>query len=173
MKKYRTILADPPWALHQVGNRGASRHYPVMSIADIAALRVQRLAADDAHLWMWATNSGLDQQIAVVEAWGFTYRAALTWMKPYFTLGNYLRHQTEHLLFCTRGRAPIQFRGQGTGSMRRSKNTATSPKSSTPSSSAARPVHTLSCSRVDRSPAGTSGATRSTATWRCDHFKLD
>lgn len=114
MRKYRTILADPPWAAEQQGNRGASRHYDVMSTGQIAELRIGVLAEDDAHLWMWATNSALDEQISVMEAWGFEYRAALTWIKPYFRLGNYLRHQTEHLLFGTRGRLPIQFRSQGT-----------------------------------------------------------
>jgi N6-adenosine-specific RNA methylase IME4 len=114
MNKYRTILADPPWATHQTEARGASQHYSVMSTADIAALPVHRLAEDDAHLWMWATNSGLDGQVGVMEAWGFRYHAALTWIKPYFRLGVYLRHQTEHLLFGTRGRLPIQFRSQGT-----------------------------------------------------------
>lgn len=114
MKRYTTILADPPWAMHQQGKWGASAHYPVMSLEAIKALPVKRLATDNAHLWMWATNSGLDQQLSVIEAWGFTYRAALTWIKPYFRLGNYLRHQTEHLLFCTRGTLPIQFKSQGT-----------------------------------------------------------
>jgi len=33
---------------------------------------------------------------------------------PYIRLGNYLRTQTEHLLFGVRGRLPMQFRSQGT-----------------------------------------------------------
>jgi N6-adenosine-specific RNA methylase IME4 len=38
----------------------------------------------------------------------------LTWVKPRFGLGIYLRNASEQLLFATRGRAPIQFRAQPT-----------------------------------------------------------
>lgn len=113
--RYRTILADPPWDVStQRGGRGAERHYPLMSIEQIAALRVDRLVADDAHLWLWVTNSHWREEMAVMEAWGFKYRSCLTWIKPRLGLGNYLRNQTEHLLFGVRGKAPIRFRGQGT-----------------------------------------------------------
>jgi N6-adenosine-specific RNA methylase IME4 len=60
------------------------------------------------------TNADLFEQIQVMEAWGFSYRSCLTWIKPRFGLGNYLRNQTEHLLLGVRGRAPVTFRGQGT-----------------------------------------------------------
>ncbi|MGQ0572919.1 MAG: MT-A70 family methyltransferase [Pseudonocardia sp.] len=111
---YRTILADPPWGVStQRGGRGAEQHYPLMTIEAIAALRVDRLVADDAHLWLWVTNAHWREQLAVMEAWGFSYRSCLTWIKPRLGLGNYLRNQTEHLLLGVRGKAPIQFRGQG------------------------------------------------------------
>ena len=112
---YRTILADPPWDVStQRGGRGAEHHYPLMTIEAIAALRVDRLVADDAHLWLWVTNAHWREQLTVMEAWGFSYRSCLTWIKPRLGLGHYLRNQTEHLLFGVRGKAPIQFRGQGT-----------------------------------------------------------
>ncbi len=57
MTAYRPILADPPWQMHQMGSRGASRHYPLMALDEICALRVDRLAADDSHCWLWVTNS--------------------------------------------------------------------------------------------------------------------
>jgi N6-adenosine-specific RNA methylase IME4 len=115
-KKYACILADPPWSTNQVGKRGASRYYPVMKLKDICALRVDQLAADDAHLWLWITNSNFFEAIRVIESWGFSYRSCLTWIKYGRTagLGQYLRNQTEHLLLGVRGKAPIQFRSQGT-----------------------------------------------------------
>ncbi|MCA1604473.1 MAG: methyltransferase [Acidobacteria bacterium] len=112
--KYRCILADPPWSTNQVGQRGAIRHYPLMELQDIYALRVDRLAADSAHLWLWVTNSTVFEGLQVMEAWGFSYRSCLTWIKPRLGLGVYLRNQTEHVLFGIRGKAPIQFRSQGT-----------------------------------------------------------
>lgn len=111
---YRTILADPPWATVQGGSRGAIQHYPLMDVAAICALRVDRLCADDAHLWLWVTNASLHAGKQVMEAWGFSYRSCLTWIKPRFGLGVYLRNQTEHLLLGVRCKAPVLFRGQGT-----------------------------------------------------------
>ena len=113
-KRYRTILADPPWGTKNLVAT-AGRHYPLMSLADICALPVGELAEDDAHLWLWVTNGDVFETApAVMAAWGFSYRSCLTWIKPRFGLGAYLRNQTEHLLLGVRGRAPIQFRGQGT-----------------------------------------------------------
>ena len=113
--RYRTILADTPWGTkNQQGGFGAVRHYTLMSVREICALPVGRLAAEDAHLWLWVTNADVFEQIQVMEAWGFSYRSCLTWIKPRFGLGVYLRNQTEHLLLGVRGRAPVQFRGQGT-----------------------------------------------------------
>lgn len=114
MEKYRTILADPPWDIQQKGGRGATQHYSLMTLRDICALPVSAVAEDDAHLWMWVTNATIDAGAEVMRSWGFTYRSCLTWIKPYFRLGVYLRNQTEHVLFGTRGKAPIQFRSQGT-----------------------------------------------------------
>jgi N6-adenosine-specific RNA methylase IME4 len=110
---YRTILADPPWGTPNQLD-GAKRHYPLMTLTAIKTLRVQDLTADDAHLWLWVTNADWREQLTVMEAWGFTYRSCLTWIKPRFGRGWYLRNQTEHLLLGTRGNAPLLFAGQGT-----------------------------------------------------------
>jgi N6-adenosine-specific RNA methylase IME4 len=59
------------------------------------------------------TNASLFAGRQVMEAWGFTYRSILTWIKPRLGLGHYLRNQTGHLLLGTRGKAPVLFRGQG------------------------------------------------------------
>ena len=84
-----------------------------MKFKDICALPVERLAADNSHLWLWICNSNFFEAIHVMEAWGYAYKSCLTWIKPRFGLGAYLRNQTEHLLLGVRGKAPIQFRSQG------------------------------------------------------------
>ena len=90
--RYRTILADPPWGTrNQRGGFGAERHYPLMPLEKICELAVSRFAAEDAHLWLWVTNADIFEQIRVMEAWGFSYRSCLTWIKPRFGLGIYLR----------------------------------------------------------------------------------
>jgi N6-adenosine-specific RNA methylase IME4 len=111
---FKTILADPPWDIQQKGGRGAERHYPLMSLERIKAMPVAELAEDNAHLWLWVTNATLRHGYDVAEAWGFTVRSPLTWVKFYLGLGNYLRNSTEHLLFATRGKAPVNFRSQPT-----------------------------------------------------------
>lgn len=113
-RRYKTILVDPPWDVLQRGHYGASEHYSLMSLEQIRALPVSELAEEDAHLWLWVTNATLRHGFEVMDAWGFTYRSPLTWMKPRLQLGQYLRNMTEHLLFGTRGRAPVNFRAQPT-----------------------------------------------------------
>lgn len=112
--QYRTILADPPWDISQNrGGRGVDRHYPLMQFDRIAELPVTQLAATDAHLWLWTTNASMPDALELFRAWDFTFRSVLTWIKPRFGMGQYLRTQTEHVLLGTRGKAPMQFRGQG------------------------------------------------------------
>ena len=108
---FATILVDPPWPL-----QSGEKHYRTMSLARIKALPVGRLAARDAHLWLWTTNALLPKAYEVAEAWGFTVRSPLTWVKFRLGLGGryQLRNATEQLLFCTRGKAPLGSRPQPT-----------------------------------------------------------
>jgi N6-adenosine-specific RNA methylase IME4 len=108
-------MADPPWDIGQKDGRyGAIKHYDVMTVERLKQLPVAGLAEENAHLYLWVINGAIREGIDVMEAWGFTYRAPLTWIKPRYGLGQYLRQQTEHLLLGTRGHAPVKFRGQGT-----------------------------------------------------------
>ena len=43
-KKFKTILADPPWEIAQKGKLGASRHYNLMSLEAIKNIPVTDLA---------------------------------------------------------------------------------------------------------------------------------
>ena len=108
---FATILVDPPWPL-----QSGEKHYRTMSLARIKVLPVGALAARDAHLWLWTTNALLPTAYEVAEAWGFTVRSPLTWVKFRLGLGGryQLRNATEQLLFCTRGRAPLGSRSQPT-----------------------------------------------------------
>ena len=108
---FATILVDPPWPL-----QSGEKHYRTMSLARIKALPVGSLAARDAHLWLWTTNALLPKAYEVAEAWGFTVRSPLTWVKFRLGLGGryQLRNATEQLLFCTRGKASLGSRSQPT-----------------------------------------------------------
>ena len=108
---FATILVDPPWPA-----QSGEKYYRTMSLARIKALPVGALAARDAHLWLWTTNALLPTAYEVAEAWGFTVRSPLTWVKFRLGLGGryQLRNATEQLLFCTRGKAPLGSRSQPT-----------------------------------------------------------
>lgn len=115
--RYRTIVADPPW---RYGNqrgavaRGHARsHYDVMSTDGICAIEPD--AADDAHLWLWGVNQLLDDAYRVARAWGFEPVTLLTWCKKQPGVGYYLRNNTEHCVFATRGK-PIVPDTQAMGS---------------------------------------------------------
>lgn len=110
MGKYQTILADPPWPERGGGKikRGADRHYKLMSLDEIYWLKVEQLAAYNAHLYLWVTNNYLQAGLASMNAWGFRYITNIVWCKPSFGIGQYFRGQHEILLFGVRGKLPSQ-----------------------------------------------------------------
>ena len=50
----------------------------------------------------------------VLEAWGFTPKTILTWVKPRIGQGAWLRSQTEHCILATRGKPIVELRGHST-----------------------------------------------------------
>jgi N6-adenosine-specific RNA methylase IME4 len=115
-RRFPTILADPPWRFQNQTGKVAPEHrrlarYGTMDLAAISALPVAHLAADPAHLYLWVPNALLPDGLAVMAAWGFTYKANIVWHKIRADggsdgrgVGFYFRNVTELLLFGTRGR---------------------------------------------------------------------
>jgi N6-adenosine-specific RNA methylase IME4 len=119
-QRFSTVLADPPWLERGGGQvkRGADRHYPLMSTAAICKLPVHRLAADDAHLYLWVTNNFLPDGLEVMAVWGFRYVTNLAWGKVrdgkvQQGLGQYFRGAHELLLFGVRGKVPYAVTDEG------------------------------------------------------------
>ena len=107
--RYPVIDADPPWRYEHPpmgGNRVVENHYPTMTLEDICALRVDKLAADDAVLYLWATAPMAMKAGQVIEAWGFDYRINIVWVKDKIGMGYYARVQHELLLVARRGKLP-------------------------------------------------------------------
>lgn len=112
--RYSIVLADPAWLYSdpcRSGERGAGFKYPQMKLADIKALRVQDLAADNALLYLWAVPPMLPEALEVMAAWGFKYKTfAFTWIKttskgtPAFGMGHYTRANAEVVLLGKRGK---------------------------------------------------------------------
>ena len=106
--RYRTICADPPWQYASAATKAdARKHYGTMALDDILSLPVLDLAESDAHLWLWTTNAFMEQGHQVARAWGFRPMTILTWCKKQPGVGYYLRNNTEHCIFATRGRPQV------------------------------------------------------------------
>lgn len=105
---YALIYADPPWEYEHVktANRGLDNHYPTMTLEAICAMPVADCCTPDAVLFLWTTSPKLQESFAVIEAWGFTYRTSMVWVKDKIGMGYYARQKHELLLICTRGSPP-------------------------------------------------------------------
>lgn len=115
-KKFKTILADPPWRFQNRTGKMAPEHrrlsrYETMTLDDICALPVEGVAADTAHLYLWVPNALLPEGLKVMEAWGFSYKSNLIWHKVRKDggsdgrgVGFYFRNVTEIILFGVRGK---------------------------------------------------------------------
>jgi N6-adenosine-specific RNA methylase IME4 len=116
--KYATIVIDPPWDWGDEGDQdqlGRARpDYSTMSMEQLEQLEVGGLADDDCHIYLWITNRSLPKGFRLLEAWGFRYITAITWVKPHFGMGNYFRGQTEHVLFGVKGSQPLKRKDAGT-----------------------------------------------------------
>jgi N6-adenosine-specific RNA methylase IME4 len=75
---YQLIYADPPWHFRVRSEKGESRsaknHYPVMSLDDITALPVSKIAAKNSVLLLWAIDPMLDAAFGIIKAWDFTFK---------------------------------------------------------------------------------------------------
>jgi N6-adenosine-specific RNA methylase IME4 len=124
--RYRTIVADPPWAYDggdalpfapglkvdgtQQASVGPRDSYRRMTHEELLVLRPPS-TEDDAHLYLWTTNAFMVEAHEIARAWGFAPKTILTWAKTHqndrarvsMKTGYYFRGATEHVLFCVRG----------------------------------------------------------------------
>ena len=115
-RKFKTILADPPWQFQNRTGKIAPEHkrlnrYGTLTLDDIKSLPVASVADDTAHLYLWVPNALLPDGLAVMKAWGFNYKSNIIWHKIRKDggsdgrgVGFYFRNVTEILLFGTRGK---------------------------------------------------------------------
>lgn len=115
-KKFRTILADPPWQFQNRTGKMAPEHkrlnrYGTMKLEEIKALPVSQVCEDTAHCYLWVPNALLPEGLEVLKAWGFEYKSNLVWHKIRKDggpdgrgVGFYFRNVTELILFGVRGK---------------------------------------------------------------------
>ena len=115
-RRFSTILADPPWRFVNRTGKMAPEHrrlsrYGTLTVEEIAALPVSRIAAERSHLYLWVPNALLPEGLRVMAAWGFRYKSNLVWHKVRKDggsdgrgVGFYFRNVTELVLFGVRGK---------------------------------------------------------------------
>lgn len=118
-KKYKIIYADPPWEYSDVHSwkkmgGGILGKYDVMSIWEICALPVKKIADNNCILFLWTTFPNLKESLMVMEAWGFKYSTlGFSWIKlnkengkPFFGIGYYTKSNCEVCLIGSKGHPP-------------------------------------------------------------------
>ncbi len=116
---FQIIAADCPWKFGDKlpGVRGAESHYPCMSTTDLMELNLPPIH-DDAILFQWYVASMLEDAIAVTNAWGFTVKTQMIWVKTKngvvddtvdetdlaFGMGRSVRAAHEGCLIATKGK---------------------------------------------------------------------
>ena len=132
-RRFSTVLADPPWQFTNKTGKVAPEHkrlsrYGTMKLDEIMALPVADIAAPTSHLYLWCPNAMLPDGLAVLKAWGFTYKTHMAWDKEIVGTGYWLRNQHELLLIGTRGNVPAPADGTQWSSVLRERRTEHSVK---------------------------------------------
>jgi N6-adenosine-specific RNA methylase IME4 len=83
-KRYDIVYLDPPWHYYgsAVKDAAAAKHYPLMTLDELAALDVRSLLNKRAAMFLWATCPRLNFAIDLLRAWKLHYRGvAYVWVK--------------------------------------------------------------------------------------------
>jgi N6-adenosine-specific RNA methylase IME4 len=115
-RRFATVLADPPWQFQNRTGKVAPEHrrlcrYDTMVLDDIKSLPVGHITTAVSHLYLWVPNAMLPDGLAVMAAWGFSYKSNIVWHKIRKDggsdgrgVGFYFRNVTEVILFGIKGR---------------------------------------------------------------------
>jgi len=119
MKKYKTIVIDPPWQYGVWGKASIPRsknhipkdepmHYDTMTIDEIKLLPIKDFADTNCELYLWTTQKYLPIAFEVLKEWGWKYCQTLTWCKkPMGTgQGGVFCPTTEFLILGRLGKMP-------------------------------------------------------------------
>lgn len=125
--RYKTLYADPPWKWMKGGTKrytptqGANigrefspvgnTPYDGLSTKELVTLgdQVRRVAAPNAHLYLWTVNKTVPDAVEIITAWGFRWVTMITWDKGRPGIAKYFQGVTEHCVFAVRGTLPYKF----------------------------------------------------------------
>jgi N6-adenosine-specific RNA methylase IME4 len=121
-KQYGAGLADPGWRFEPYSritgmDRAADNHFVTSSLETIKAIDVRSFMAKDSVMFLWATAPMNMMAGEVLEAWGFTYKSQIIWVKTnadgslHRGTGYWNWNAHELLLIGTRGKIPAPAPG--------------------------------------------------------------
>jgi N6-adenosine-specific RNA methylase IME4 len=110
----RIIIADPPWKHKDQlpgKGRGATKHYPCMTVSQIMRLPLPEVA-DDAVLFLWRVSSMVEEAYQIVRAWDFEPKSEIVWNKSagedgekdHMGMGRIVRGSHETCIVARRGK---------------------------------------------------------------------
>lgn len=102
---FEVVAIDPPWNYGREYDPESSRvanPYPEMSQAQL--LELQPPFADDCVLFLWTTHQFIWDAKALMDKWGFTYKANVVWDKEKIGMGAWVRMQCEFCLVGIKGK---------------------------------------------------------------------
>jgi len=123
---FGVAIIDPPWQYQAAGRHEdltgyANYEYGTLDQAALAALPVGSVMARDSVLLLWTTWPFLPDAFALVDAWGFTFKTGLPWVKatailsgkepafaPAYGVGYWLRGCSEPVLVASKGNAAVR-----------------------------------------------------------------
>lgn len=114
-RRFKTVLADPPWRFVNRTGKMAPEHqrlsrYQTLTTKEICDIEVSLACEQTAHLYLWVPNALLPEGLQVLQSWGFTYKTNIVWHKIRKDggpdgrgVGFYFRNTTELVLFGIKG----------------------------------------------------------------------
>jgi len=117
-KHYDVIYADPPWKYSDseclqkssMINGGDGQHYPAMSLDELKAIDISRMASDNSIIFLWVVSPLLPEALELMLAWGFSYATVgFVWYKQLPNPGHYTMSECEICLIGRKGNIPKDY----------------------------------------------------------------
>lgn len=111
-KKYKTLVVDPSWDVKHgrrtptgiYGTRYTRPNFELMSNEDLLLFPIDKFAAEESHIYLWAINSSLRFVFEILEAWNFKFHCVLVWNKNIGFRPQVFYFRNEFILFGYRGK---------------------------------------------------------------------
>lgn len=134
MKKYQTIVVDPPWKVkNNLTNLkyyrcGKEMPYPMMADSELMFFPIYDFTDTRCDLFLWTITSKIPTAFKLLDFWGFKYIDFFAWDKQIGVPVNGVYRRAEWVLYGYKGKMGITKRGKFIPSLFSEKRTKHSRK---------------------------------------------